>query len=204
MKIPYQIADEAAARIIKKIHKQFQHNRLALFDEMNILQTRKHVKKLYRNVERIVIKEFTEILHFIEEEYYDIALDMGYDGDIRDLDESFIEEFFEEYNPVTKYVFKNEMGRKESRLFESLVADAKDKIHNYATAEKLLKKQATTLSLPTHRVLFMLHQVQFLVMHLLLTTKATFHQLVKMQATPVLKKLKQFTILLTLQMILSH
>lgn len=108
---------------------------------MNITQTRKHVKKLYDKVEKIVFQEFTDILLLLEDEYYDIALDLGYDGDLEDLDESFIEEFFEEYNPVTKYVFKNELGRKESRLFESLIADAKDKVLSYQTAEKLLKRQ---------------------------------------------------------------
>ena len=114
---------------------------MAHFDEMNLPQTRKHIKKLYDKVEKIVFQEFTEILPILEDEYYDIALNMGYDGDFEDLDESFIEEFFEEYNPVTKYVFKNELGRKESRLFESLIADAKDKIHSYKTAEFLLKRQ---------------------------------------------------------------
>lgn len=108
---------------------------------MNVLQIRKHVKKLYDNVEKIIAKEFTEIITPIEEELEAEALDMGFDGDIRDLDESFVEEFFDEYNPVTKYVFRNEMDRKESRLFESLVANAVDRTHSYATAEKLLVRQ---------------------------------------------------------------
>ncbi len=108
---------------------------------MNVLQTRKHVKKLYGNIEKIIKKELVNVLAPLEEMYYDIALDMGFDGDPEDLDESFIEEFFEEYNPVTKYVFKNELSRKESRLFESLVADALDRNHSYKTAEKLLVRQ---------------------------------------------------------------
>lgn len=108
---------------------------------MNVLQIRKHVKKLYDNLERMIIKEFADVTTPIEEELYDEALDMGYDGDIRDLDEGFVAEFFEEYNPVTKYVFRNEMDRKESRLFESLVANVADRTHSYATAEKLLVRQ---------------------------------------------------------------
>lgn len=141
MRDPYQIADAAAARITKKLSKELRHNRLAFFDEMNVLKTRKHVKKLYGNIEKIIKKELVNILAPLEEMYYDIALDMGFDGDPEDLDESFIEEFFEEYNPVTKYVFKNELSRKESRLFESLVADALDRNHSYKTAEKLLVRQ---------------------------------------------------------------
>lgn len=141
MKEPYQIADAAAAKIITSINRQFRHNRLAFFDEMNVLQTRKHVQKLYGNVEKIIKKELGNILAPLEEMYYDIALDMGFDGDPEELDESFIEEFFEEYNPVTKYVFKNELSRKQSRLFESLVADTLERNQNYKTAEKLLVRQ---------------------------------------------------------------
>ncbi len=108
---------------------------------MNIIQTRKHIKKLYGDIQNAITKELVKIAPQIEEEYYDIALDMGFDGDIRDLDESFVEEFFEEYGPVTKYVFRNEMDRKESRLFESLVANTLDKSQSYKTAEKLLVRQ---------------------------------------------------------------
>ena len=108
---------------------------------MNVVQTRKHIKKLYRDVDKIIQRELEKLLVPVEEEYYDMALDMGFDGDFEDLDESFIEAFFEEYNPVTKYVFKNELGRKESRLFEALVADVTDRIRNYNTAEKLLARQ---------------------------------------------------------------
>ena len=141
MKHPYQRTDAAAAKIIKKISRQFRHNRLALFDEMNIVETRKHVHKLYKKIAKIIINEYEKVVPLLEEDYHDMAFEMGFDGDVRDLDESFIEEFFEEYNPVTKYVFKNELDRKESRLFESLVAIPIDKTHSYTTAEKLLKRQ---------------------------------------------------------------
>ena len=135
------MADAAAAKIIKKLHQQFRHNRLALFDEMNVVQIRKHVKKLYDNVESIIAKEFAEVAIPIAEELYNESLDMGFDGDIRDLDESFVEEFFDEYNPVTMYVFRNELDRKESRLFEALVASTVDRGSSYATAERLLARQ---------------------------------------------------------------
>ena len=138
---PYQIADEAAAKITLKIHRQFRHNRLALFDEMNVIQTKNHIDRLYRDVYKIVKKEFTDILNPIYETIYDEALAMGFDGDIRDLDEAWVEEFFDEYNPVTKYVFSNEIDRKKSRLFESLVASTAERHQSYNTAEKLLIKQ---------------------------------------------------------------
>ncbi len=139
------MADEAAEKIISKIRKEFRHNRLALFDEMNVLGIKKHVSKLYKDVFKAVKKEFLSILNPLYQEIYDEALALGFDGDLRDLDEGWIEEFFDEYNPVTKYVFKNELGRKEARLFEDLVAMSNTPGTNiaqsYKTAENLLLKQ---------------------------------------------------------------
>ena len=108
---------------------------------MSVLGIKKHVNKLYNDVYKIIKKEFTKALIPISEEIYAEALEVGFDGDIRDLDEAFIEEFFEEYNPVTKYVFSNEIGRKKSRLFESVVASTSEKALSYKTAENLLKRQ---------------------------------------------------------------
>ena len=135
------MADEAAEKITKKIAREFRHNRLALFDEMNVVGTKKHVHKLYKKAYQIILKEFLSILNPLYQEIYDEALALGFDGDMRDLDEAWIEEFFDEYNPVTKYVFRNELDRKESRLFEALVASSEEKIQSYKTAENLLKRQ---------------------------------------------------------------
>lgn len=114
---------------------------MALFDEMNVIQTKKHINKLYKSVYKIIKKEFVKVLNPISEVIYTEALEVGFDGDIRELDEGFIEEFFEEYNPVTKYVFNNEINRKNSRLFESLVASTNERHQSYKTAENLINKQ---------------------------------------------------------------
>ena len=139
------MADAAAAKITSKISKEFRHNRLALFDELHIVGIKKHISKLYKNVYRTIKKEFVAILNPLYQEIYDEAASLGFDGDMEDLDEAWIEEFFDEYNPVTKYVFSNEMGRKQSRLFEALVATRDttnaNKIQSYKTAENLLNRQ---------------------------------------------------------------
>ena len=136
-----------AAKITRKISREFRHNRLALFDEMNIVGIKKHVHKLYKDVYKIIKKEFLAVLNPLYQEIYDEALALGYDGDLRDLDEAWIEEFFDEYNPTTKYVFKSEIGRKESRLFEAIVASAATKTATYKTAENLLKRQVKQYSI---------------------------------------------------------
>jgi SPP1 gp7 family putative phage head morphogenesis protein len=138
---PYQKADEAAARITSKIRTEFRHNRLALFDELNIVGVKKHVHKLYQNVYKTVKQEFLKVINEIYQTIYDEAVEMGFDGDIRNLDEAWIESFFNMYNPVTKYVFSNEIERKESRLFEALVSNELERLQSYAYAERLITTQ---------------------------------------------------------------
>ena len=128
-------------RITKKLNREFRHNRLALFDELNIVGVRKHIKKLYKKAYEIIKTEFLSVLSDIAEEIFDEAVSLGFDGDIEDLDEGWIEEFFDEFNPVTKYVFSNEMDRKESYLFEAVVSDMAMKHKSYQKAEKYLTNQ---------------------------------------------------------------
>lgn len=135
------MVDEAAAKITSKIRTEFRHNRLALFDELNIVQTKKHVHKLYKTINKIVKQEFLKVINEIYQAIYDEAVEMGFDGDIRNLDEAWIEEFFDRYNPVTKYVFSNEIDRKESRLFEALVSNELERLQSYAYAERLIATQ---------------------------------------------------------------
>lgn len=108
---------------------------------MNIVQTKKHVHKLYKIILKTVKQEFLKIINEIYQTIYDEAVDMGFDGDIRNLDEAWIEEFFDRYNPVTKYVFSNEIDRKESRLFEALVSNELERLKSYAYAERLITNQ---------------------------------------------------------------
>ena len=108
---------------------------------MSVLGVKKHVNKLYNTAYKTIKNEFLKALIPISEEIYAEALEVGFDGEIEDLDEGFIEDFFEEYNPVTKYVFSNEIDRKKSRLFESIVASNKALHQSYKTAENLLNRQ---------------------------------------------------------------
>ena len=67
---PYRITDAAAARITSKIHKEFRHNRLALFDELNIAGVKKHVHKLYKSIYKTVKQEFLRVANEIYQARY--------------------------------------------------------------------------------------------------------------------------------------
>ena len=103
---------------------------------MNVVGVKKHINKLYRDIFKIIKKEFLAIVNQIYQEIYDETISLGFDGDLRNLDEAWIDEFFDKYNPVTKYVFSNEIDRKKSYLFEALVSDPTVKHQSYAKAEK--------------------------------------------------------------------
>ena len=108
---------------------------------MNVIGIKKHVHKLYKIIFKNVKQEFLKIVNEIYQIIYDEAVDMGFDGDMRNLDDAWIEEFFDRYNPVTKYVFSNEIDRKESRLFEALVSNELERLKSYAYAERLITSQ---------------------------------------------------------------
>jgi SPP1 gp7 family putative phage head morphogenesis protein len=108
---------------------------------MNIVGIKKHVHKLYKTIFKTVKQEFLKIVNEIYQTIYDEAVSMGFDGDIRNLDDAWIQEFFDSFNPVTKYVFSNEIDRKESRLFEALVSNELERLKSYAYAERLITSQ---------------------------------------------------------------
>ena len=112
-----------------------------MFDELNVIGVKKHVDKLYKNIYKIIRSEFLAVANDIYEEVAAEAVEMGFDGDLGDIDESWLDEFFSKYSPVTKYVFIKEIDRKKSRLFEALVASLEDRLDGYTTAENLLKRQ---------------------------------------------------------------
>lgn len=108
---------------------------------MNVIQVKNHVNKLYKDIFKIIKNEFLAVANDIYAEVADEAIELGFDGDLGDIDEGWIEEFFKEYSPVTKYVFSNEIDRKNSRLFEALVASLEERLNSYTTAENLIVRQ---------------------------------------------------------------
>jgi SPP1 gp7 family putative phage head morphogenesis protein len=135
------MVDEAAAKIISKVSREFRHNRLAPFDELNVVKTNKHIKKLYDKVYHIVLSEFVDIANSVYGEIYNETVDQGFEGERSELDEGWVEEFLADYSPVTKFVFKNELDRKRARLSESILASKAEKNLSYKRAENLLKRQ---------------------------------------------------------------
>lgn len=110
----YEFADKAIEYLNGRLLELFSNFKasLVLIDEINLLQS---VKSLFKEIDDLV----KEMMYNIAVYAYENA-----DGDdISHITDTFLSQtVFEEYDPVLKYVYENELERKCSRLFESLVA----------------------------------------------------------------------------------
>lgn len=109
----YEYADKIVSYLNGHFIEKFSKLKaLTSFDELNTLQS---VKSLYQELDKLV----REYLYLIAVNAYENA-----EGeDISSITEQWLLDMvLEYYDSVTKYVYTNEVERKCSRLFESLVA----------------------------------------------------------------------------------
>lgn len=123
---------EYTDKVIKYLNRQYialfgKLKAVTSFDELNILQ---NVNLVYKKADEIT----REALYRLAVSVYKSLTDS--DGFII-TKEWLTDNVLEYYDPVTKYVFVNELDRKRSRLFESLVA-SKNKTDEINKALRLL------------------------------------------------------------------
>lgn len=114
----YEFADSVMNYLNGRFYEMFNglKSKLLSIDEINLLQS---VKALYNELDELV----REMMYNIAVYAYENA-----DGDdVSHITDTLLSQMvFEEYDPVLKYVYENEVERKCSRLFESLVATERD------------------------------------------------------------------------------
>lgn len=114
----YEYADKVMSYLNARFIDMFNSLKGSLLgiDEVNALQS---VKALYRELDELVKEMMYRIAVYVYEEW---------DGeDLSHITDTFLAQtVFEEYDPVLKYIYENEVERKASRLFESLVATEYD------------------------------------------------------------------------------
>lgn len=110
----YRFTDKILAYLNKRFIKRFKSLKSVLkFDEINRIKT--EVDDCYRECYEETRSKYREIGRYA----YQRATDKNPD-DI--IDYLWIDKFLREYDPVTKYVFKNEADRKRARAFEGIVS----------------------------------------------------------------------------------
>ncbi len=108
----YEYADAALSYLNKRFIELFSHIKSLLsFDEANVLRS---VNDLYRQLYEVTVEIFCQVAIQAFEEA------LGIDASF--IDRAWIEAILSDFDPVTKYVFTNEVERKAARLTEALIA----------------------------------------------------------------------------------
>ena len=127
---------EYTDRVIKKLNasylRLFTRLKLISFDELNIITT---VKEIYQKCLKMAKKRYLDIArHYFDKAY---ALAGGKNKKTADdwINNDWLLDMLEEYDPVTLYRFMPEFERKQQRLIEALIASHKKN----AEVDKALK-----------------------------------------------------------------
>lgn len=108
----YEYADKVTEYIDKQLIRRYSRLKsLVSFDELNVLQS---VNSLYQELDVIIRKMFLLIARktYLQTVKYDYG----------SIDEEWVDNFLNGYDPVSKYVFTHELDRKSARLVEAIMA----------------------------------------------------------------------------------
>lgn len=108
---PYKKTDKTIAYLNKQYVRLFRQ--LASFDELNVIQVS---HEIYDEVLQIIEKEAARLVKVVYDSYREGAKIAGEEAS------AFVLLLLLAYNPVTKYVFRNELDRKRSRFAEGVIA----------------------------------------------------------------------------------
>lgn len=108
----YEFTDQIISIFNKNLIEIFSHLKtLHSFDEIHTLQ---YVRSVYAEADDFVRQYLLILAEYVYKEHSD--------EDKTNINGLWLFEILNAYDPVTKYVYVNEVERKRARLFESLVA----------------------------------------------------------------------------------
>ena len=127
MSSPYSKTDKTIAYLKKQYAKLFR--RVTSFDELNVISVS---HEIYDEVLKVVEQETTRLVKSVYDSY-------------REEDQTIpaseahavVVALLGAYNPVTKYIYENELDRKRSRFAEGVIASATPR-EEVALAKRLL------------------------------------------------------------------
>lgn len=111
MKSPYSQTDKTTAYLNKQYAKLFRS--VASFDELNVIPAS---HEIYNRIYTLVEQEAARLSKAVYKKYKREENEEPFDA------LAFVLAMLLGYNPVTKYIFKNELDRKRARFAESLIA----------------------------------------------------------------------------------
>ena len=138
---PYEFSDRASKLLNRKAVRRFEAARRKLsllsFDELNVIKT---VKTLYRDLAADNKKAFTDLAIMVYEDAADRELD---DEEDELMALWLMSEVLDKPNPVTGYIYTNEVQRKRDRATESINAGTK-KRQEFQKALRLWSRQTAS------------------------------------------------------------
>lgn len=106
---PYQTADKVISYLIKRYQRLFRQARTTSFDELNVIAVSHDI---YDTALSETKQEMARLSRAVYERY----------GDREDFDgTAFVLALMLAYDPVTKYVYENEVDRKRARFVEGVL-----------------------------------------------------------------------------------
>lgn len=114
MQTPYSITDKVIKYLQGKLAKLFLN--VLSFDELNVINVS---HEIYDKAYRLIEQEAVRLAQLVYKKYRRSS-EEDKQGTLDAL--AFVVAQAEAYNPVTKYVFKNELERKRSRFVEGTIA----------------------------------------------------------------------------------
>ena len=126
MTTPYNKTDKTIAYLNKQYSKLFR--KLTSFDELNVIEVS---HEIYDEVLKLVEQESIRLVKAVYNSYSE-----NHTISVTDAT-AFVLALMLAYNPVTKYVYKNELERKRSRFAEGVIA-SDSPIEEVELAKRLL------------------------------------------------------------------
>lgn len=114
MKVPYRITDKVIDYLNKQYLKLFRKAKnLADFDELNVIEMSHEIYDQALSVTRTEMVRLADTVYKKYREDQDTEENLGI---------AWVLAAMAAYNPVTKYIYDNEVERKRSRFAESVIA----------------------------------------------------------------------------------
>lgn len=136
----YEACDKAINAINRQIIEDFGKLRLTKWDEVNIVRT---VMAVYRTSARKARRRYYEVAfeaYLVMMAMCDIEPEKAHKMAEEAITKKWVDNVLEESDPVTHYVFNNELERKAQRLAESIDAGT-DKLYEIEKAIRFWSRQ---------------------------------------------------------------